>query len=646
VSSSFSKLTTSGPTRQRSNIGEILVEVGVISQDQLNQAIAAAGGPDKDLPKWLIDLGFTTEEKIMKGIGIKARVPYFTSLEGLYTTDSSNIISEELARRLQVVPLFRIDNVATIAMINPLDLFVIDSLTKTTGYKVDPVVCMRTTIFETINKLYGGLESSQTPLPPAPEFSPPSYENVVDVTQHPILIDYSPKNNAVGQNKPVIQPIVAPAPTGQSRPHEDNLNRLVESLRNKMPTEGRASQMETIQRDIQKTSEDMPIVQLVDAIFRQAVAKKASDIHIEPFTDHVEVRFRVDGVMCPIMTVPKDFESAITSRMKVMANLDITETRQPQDGRIMTEVSGRPVDLRISTLPIVHGEKTVIRILDKGAIQFELEKLGFNARANELFKEALEKPNGIILVTGPTGSGKSTTLYTGLTILNSPDTNIITMEDPVEIQIARINQVQVNAKVGLTFAKGLRSILRQDPDVIMLGEIRDQETAEIAIQAALTGHLVLSTLHTNDAPSAITRLRYMRVEPFLISASVLMIIAQRLLRVLCPKCKEACELPTATREQIEKAANPSYHEPHTYFKAKGCDACNQTGYKGRKGIYEVFKMTDHLREMTVDPKTSLEEIRAAVKKDGMTSLYEEGAITVAKGQTTVEEMMRVCTLEE
>ena len=263
-----------------------------------------------------------------------------------------------------------------------------------------------------------------------------------------------------------------------------------------------------------------------------------------------------------------------------------------------------------------------------------------------LFTESLDKPNGIILVTGPTGSGKSTTLYTGLTILtDAPDTNIVTLEDPVEYQLARVNQVQVNTKVGLTFAKGLRSILRQDPDVIMVGEIRDLETAEIAIQAALTGHLVLSTLHTNDAPSAITRLRYMRVEPFLISASVLMVIAQRLVRVLCPNCKEAYEPPTAIIEKMEKAV-PDFTGTRTFFNAKGCEACNQTGYKGRKGLYEIFKMTSRLREMTVDPKTTLEEIRAIVREDGMQTLYEEGAEAVIAGQTSVEEMMRVCTLEE
>jgi type IV pilus assembly protein PilB len=616
-------------------LGDILIEVGVISQEQLNQALAAAGS-ERDLGKWLIDLGFTTEEKIMKGIGIKAKVPYFTSLEGLFTGESANILSEELARRLQVVPLFKIDNVATIAMVNPLDVFVIDSLVKTTNLRIDPVVCMRSTIFETINKLYGGWESTQ--LPVADRNVPAIPAPMSDASS--LVIEYSPSSQGSAP-APALTPNLRASSTKIA---DDSFGKLVEDLKTKMP-EQKMSQMDVIQRDIQKSSEDMPIVQLVDAVFKQAVNKKASDIHIEPFTDHTEVRFRIDGVLRPIMTVPKEFENALVSRIKVMANLDITESRQPQDGRVMTEVSNRPVDLRISTLPIIHGEKTVIRILDKGSTQFELGKLGFNDRSQAMFNEAMEKPNGIILVTGPTGSGKSTTLYTGLTILNSPDRNIVTLEDPVEYQLARVNQVQVNTKVGLTFAKGLRSILRQDPDVIMVGEIRDLETAEISIQAALTGHLVLSTLHTNDAPSAITRLRYMRVEPFLISASVVLIIAQRLIRVLCPQCKAPYEAPKAIMEKLVKSAGDRIPNI-TVFQAKGCELCNQTGYKGRKGLYEIFKMTTQLREMTVDPKTSLEDIRTVARNDGMRTIFEEGAESVLGGQTSVEEMMRVCTLEE
>ena len=634
---------------RRSGLGEILTEVGVISQDQLNQALHAAGGQEKDLAKWLIDLGFTTEEKIMKGIGIKAKVPYFTSLEGLYTPESANIISEELARRLQVVPLFRIDKTATMAMINPFDIFVIDSLTKTTGFKIEPVVCMRTTIFETINKLYGGWEGQQIPMTDRAQIAPPIMPAAAPAQAFEITDMMGPlvKPAAAAELTPPPPPkedVIPVVRNGGPRGNEENFSKLVEDLRTKMP-ENKMSQMDIIQRDIKKTSEDMPIVQLVDAVFRQAVNKKASDIHIEPFADHTEIRFRIDGVLRPVMTVPKEFESALLSRIKVMANLDITESRQPQDGRVMTEVANRAVDLRISTLPIIHGEKCVIRILDKGANKFEFAKLGFTEKAEQMIRDSIEHPNGIILVTGPTGSGKSTTLYTALTALNSPEVNIVTLEDPVEYQLARINQVQVNNKVGLTFAKGLRSILRQDPDVIMVGEIRDLETAEISIQAALTGHLVLSTLHTNDAPSAITRLRYMKVEPFLISASLILVVAQRLARVLCPQCKQPGDAPTAVMDRIVKAAGDTVPNP-TVFKARGCDLCNQTGYKGRKGLYEIFKMTPQLREMTVDPKSSLEDFRAIAKQQGMRTLFEEGATSVLSGITSIEEMLRVCTIED
>ena len=404
---------------------------------------------------------------------------------------------------------------------------------------------------------------------------------------------------------------------------------IIKEIKSKLPDQKFVSDVDTYRKNAEKSSEDMPIVQLVDAIFKQAVAKKASDIHIEPGEENTKVRFRIDGVLHQVMTVPKEFESALIARIKVMANLDITESRQPQDGRVVTEVVNRPVDLRISTLPLMHGEKTVIRILDKESVEFNLVKLGFGKMHEDMFRSVLERPNGIILVTGPTGSGKSTTLYTALTILNSPDRNIVTLEDPVEYQLPGINQVQLNTKVGLTFARGLRSILRQDPDVIMVGEIRDQETAEIAIQSALTGHLVLSTLHTNDAPAAITRLMNMNVEPFLISASVLLIIAQRLIRVLCPNCKTPFEPTAAVMDRLKSVLGERF-QPSTFYKAKGCDRCHDTGYKGRRGIYEIMPVTSAIREMTIN-RGSLDEIRALARQQGMRTLVEEGARAVMEG---------------
>ena len=612
-----------------STLGKVLVELGIITPTQLEQAIASSQDPERDLAKSLVDLGFTTEEKIMKGIGVKATVPYFTSLEGLYTSDSGNIISEELARRLQVVPLFKIDNVVTVAMVNPMDVFIIDTLVKTLGMKIDPVVCMRSTIFETINKLYGGFEASgpvesmSLALPKTP-------------TQNMII----PSMTMPSSNKAAV-PV---EPQIESKTDKAAFQNIIKEIKSKLPEQKFVSEVESYRKTAERNSEDMPIVQLVDAIFKQAVAKKASDIHIEPYEDNTKVRFRIDGVLHQVMTVPKEFESALTARIKVMANLDITENRQPQDGRVVTEVVGRQVDLRISTLPLMHGEKTVIRILDKESVEFSLPKLGFSKMHEDMFRAVLERPNGIILVTGPTGSGKSTTLYTALTILNSPDRNIITMEDPVEYQLPGINQVQVNTKVGLTFARGLRSILRQDPDIIMVGEIRDQETAEIAIQSALTGHLVLSTLHTNDAPTAITRLVNMNVEPFLISASVLLIIAQRLIRVLCQNCKTPYEPTDAVLSRLKSILGDRF-QPSTFYKPKGCERCHETGYKGRRGIYEILPVSSGIRELTIN-RGSLDEIRALAKQQGMRTLVEEGARSVMEGVTTVEEMMRVCAIEE
>jgi len=611
-----------------SELGKILVELGIITTAQLAQAVSSSPDPERDLAKTLVDLGFTTEEKIMKGIGVKATVPYFTSLEGLYTAESGNIISEELARRLQVVPLFKIDNVVTVAMVNPMDVFIIDTLVKTLGMKIDPVVCMRSTIFETINKLYGGYEAS------GPQDT---------------MTLALPKSSGQNTGLPNMSAPSAKAPPVievqvDSKTDKAAFQNIIKEIKSKLPDQKFVSEVDVYRKNAEKTSEDMPIVQLVDAIFKQAVAKKASDIHIEPCEDNTKVRFRIDGVLHQVMTVPKEFENALVSRIKVMANLDITENRQPQDGRVVTEVVNRPVDLRISTLPLMYGEKTVIRILDKESVEFNLSKLGFGKMHEDMFRTVLERPNGIILVTGPTGSGKSTTLYTALTILNSPERNIITLEDPVEYQLQGINQVQVNTKVGLTFARGLRSILRQDPDVIMVGEIRDQETAEIAIQSALTGHLVLSTLHTNDAPTAITRLVNMNVEPFLISASVLLIIAQRLIRVLCTGCKTAFEPTEAVLERLKGILGERF-QPSTFYKTKGCERCHDTGYRGRRGIYEILPMTSAIREVTIN-RGSLDEIRALARQQGMRTLLEEGARAVMEGVTTVEEMMRVCAMEE
>ncbi len=391
--------------------------------------------------------------------------------------------------------------------------------------------------------------------------------------------------------------------------------------------------------EVEAAVEDAPIVKLVNAIMTQAVADRASDVHIEPTEKDVRIRFRVDGVLHEVMHSPKNIQNGLISRLKVMADLNIAEKRVPQDGRVSMRVSGRQLDLRLATLPTVYGEKVVIRILDKSNALLQLSELGFQEEAYRRFERSFRKPYGAILVTGPTGSGKSTTLYATLNIVNSPDRNIITVEDPVEYRLPGVNQIQINPKAGLTFASALRSILRADPDIILIGEIRDRETAMIAVESALTGHLVLSSLHTNDAPSAITRLTEMGVETFLVASAIDCVVAQRLARRLCDRCKEPYvpdpqELREAgfTDEQMERI--------HQLYRPVGCEACSRTGYRGRFGLYEVMPMSEEIERLTVE-RASSEAIRAVALEQGMIDLRADGLMKAMQGLTSIEEIARV-----
>ncbi len=394
-----------------------------------------------------------------------------------------------------------------------------------------------------------------------------------------------------------------------------------------------------VEEDIEQLKDlasEAPIVRLVNLLINRAVEKGSSDIHIEPFEKEVKVRFRIDGVLHDIETLPKSALPAIISRIKIMAKLDIAEKRLPQDGRIQLKVEGKNIDLRVSTLPTLFGEEVVMRILDRSSIMLELEDLGFPEDVLNKFKELIRSSYGMVLVTGPTGSGKTTTLYASLNTINTPDKKIITIEDPVEYQLHGINQIQVNTQIGLTFARGLRTIVRQDPDIVMVGEIRDIETAEIAVQAALTGHLVFSTLHTNDAPSAITRLIEMGVEDYLVASSVIGILAQRLVRLICPNCIEEVSVPRSVKKLFER-----YHvESPKMFRGKGCDVCDFTGYKGRKGIFELLIVDDDIREM-ISQNTDSETIKKKAIEKGMIPLIQDGLIKVSNGITTVEEVLRV-----
>ncbi len=397
------------------------------------------------------------------------------------------------------------------------------------------------------------------------------------------------------------------------------------------------------EKDIMAMAAEAPIIKLVNHIFVQAVKRGVSDIHIEPFEKEVRVRFRIDGVMYPAFTPPKRVQSALISRIKIMANLNIAEKRLPQDGRINIKVADKTIDIRVSVLPVQFGERIVMRLLDKSKTFGKLEDLGFSDRDFQVVKDSIGRSNGIILVSGPTGSGKTSTLYSILYRLNTPDVNVITVEDPVEYQMAGIGQVQVREKIGLTFAAALRSILRQDPDIIMIGETRDQETAQIAIQSALTGHLVLSTIHTNSAPATITRLIDMGIEPFLISSSIVAVIAQRLVRRLCPKCKQVY----TPDQEVLRLLNISPEEAKkiTFYKPGGCDECNQMGYRGRLAIFEVMQMSNELGKLTMEKADSAVLKRVAIK-EGMTTLVHDGIRKIALGLTTPEEVLRVAATEE
>ncbi|MDW8155274.1 MAG: type II secretion system ATPase GspE [Armatimonadota bacterium] len=409
-------------------------------------------------------------------------------------------------------------------------------------------------------------------------------------------------------------------------------------------TEEEALSEEEVSIDrLREMVDEAPVVKLVNVILDQAIREGASDIHIEPHRNGLHVRYRIDGVLHDVMSPPKNLKAALVSRIKIIANLDIAERRRPQDGRIHLKVDGRDIDLRVSTLPTMFGEKVVMRILDQSNALISLNRLGMASDVQAQWEELASKPYGMILVTGPTGSGKTTTLYATLSKINTLDKNIITVEDPVEYQLPRINQVQVNPKAGLTFATGLRSILRQDPDVIMVGEIRDRETAEIAVQAALTGHLVLSTLHTNDAPSAFTRLIDMGIEPFLITSSVIGVLAQRLARTICPKCKEAYRPP---REAVRRLSEELAEEQDlVLYRGAGCEFCRQTGYKGRTGVYELLVVTDRIRERVVQ-RASSTEIRDVARSEGFRTMRDDGIRKVLEGVTTIEEILRVVYVTE
>jgi general secretion pathway protein E len=439
----------------------------------------------------------------------------------------------------------------------------------------------------------------------------------------------------LGRESEILQAIERSYGTGAT-----SMEKIIEDM-DRIP-EYQAEDEENVDH-LRDMASEGPVIRLVNLIISRAIERRASDIHFEPFEDHFRVRYRIDGVLHDVESPPKRLQAAIISRVKIMAKLNIAERRLPQDGRIMLRVKGKEIDFRVSSVPTIHGESTVLRILDKSSIVLDVESLGFPEDTLEEFKGLIQSPHGIILVTGPTGSGKTTTLYCALQKINSPEKKIITVEDPVEYQLPGVNQIQVKAAIGLTFANALRSIVRQDPDVILIGEIRDMETAEIAIHSALTGHLVLSTLHTNDAPSAITRLIDMGMEDYLLSSTILGILAQRLVRVACPTCQEPYSPDPAILKEMKLAGvNPEDFRIH---EVRGCEKCSQTGYLGRTGIYEFLKVSEEIQRLILEKKDS-NIIKEAARKQGMRTLREEGWLKVKQGITTVSEVLRVTQVEE
>jgi len=567
---------------QKKSIGEIFVSAKLITEEQLNQAIEKQRqlGARETIGDVLVSMGLITERDKVRCLGLHWGVQYVDLSDYKIQPEAVKLVSQEIARRYRVIPIARTDGKLTLAMKNPLDIFATDEVRLITGLEVEPVIATEEDILNAINQAYGASSSSE-----------------------------------------IVNELI------------DDIGTTDISL-----AEKDSNDEEVSVEQLRELSEEAPVVRLANLILTRGIQDKCSDIHLEPGKNSLRVRYRIDGIMHDGLIVPKKAQASLISRIKIMADMDIAEKRVPQDGRISAVVDGKHYDFRVSTLPSVHGEKIVLRILDRSSVMIGLNKLGFLPETLEMFESIISRSYGIVLVTGPTGSGKSTTLYSCLTKLNSGEKNILTIEDPVEYEIEGITQTQVNVRAGLTFATGLRTMLRQDPDIIMVGEIRDQETAMIAIEAALTGHLVFATLHTNDAPGAITRLQDMGVESFLIASAVIGVLAQRLLRTICPKCKE---MYTPPRDAIRRLGmNVDENAEVTFFRGKGCDHCKGTGYKGRIGIYELMPITDKLRDLIL-AKSSSYAIKEAAIEAGMKTLKDDAMEKILLGLTTLEESLRV-----
>jgi type IV pilus assembly protein PilB len=559
-----------------SRLGELLVKRGQIDATHLERAMSEQRTHGGALASHLVKLGYINEDALLSYLQKEYRLPVVDPSNLDIPPEVLGLMPAAMAQKHHLIPVNLVRSTLTIAMADPSNLVAINEVKFLTGYDVKIAVAGATAIQRALDRYYDA------------------------------AANYDQMLNEMGDNGDV---------------------QLVQG------------EEEVSLQDLERATEEAPVVRLVNALLTDAIKKRASDIHVEPYEKMLRIRFRMDGVLYEIMQPPVKLKNAITSRIKVMASLDIAERRMPQDGRIKLKLgNNREMDFRVSVLPTIFGEKVVLRLLDKSNLQLDMTKLGFEEKALADFKEAIYRPHGMVLVTGPTGSGKTTTLYSALAELNKVSSNISTAEDPVEFNLVGINQVQMHEDIGLTFAAALRSFLRQDPDIIMVGEIRDFETAEIGVKAALTGHLVLSTLHTNDAPSTINRLLNMGVEPFLVASSINLIMAQRLVRVICAGCKE--EAPLTPEALIDIGAPPEMAQDMICYHGVGCANCNGTGYKGRLALYEVMPMADSIREAVLAGASTAEVKRTAVGC-GMATLRRSGINKIAEGVTTVEEVLRI-----
>lgn len=568
----------------RDRFVKLLLDSKLIKKEKLEKALAVHKKKGGNLGKILVSEGLISQKNLMIILSQEFNIPPINLSKYKIDPNVIKLVPGHFARLYTLVPVSQIANHLTLAISDPMNIFAIDDIKTITNYEVDMVIATESDITEAIENYYGAKDKQQ--------------EEVTKMFQR-----------------------------GQEEAKELEI-------------------VEEEQPDISQIAEESkqaPVVKVVDLILVEAIKKRASDIHIEPEEYDLRIRYRIDGRLQEAFSMPKKNQNAILARLKIMSHLDITESRLPQDGRFKIRHENKEIDFRVSVLPISYGGKVVLRALDKSNLSIGLGKLGFLQGPLEAFKTTLEKPYGMILVTGPTGSGKSTTLYSILNQLNTLDRAIITIEDPVEYQVEGITQIQVNHEIGLTFANGLRSLLRQSPDVIMIGEIRDFETADIAIKASLTGVLVLSTLHTNDAASAVTRLIDMGVEPFLISSSVILIVAQRLCRKICPYCKEPIDIPNEVFKRVGIDLKKMYKEKGkkpTFYKGKGCNKCSKTGYYGRMGTLEAMIIDDKIREMTITRRSS-DEIKVHAVKEGMKTLRDNAMEKFLSGMTTLEEVLRI-----